>query len=96
MRTKDTSGPAYPMQDAQAIHAYAAGAVVGITDPAECDRAYMAARAQAVGGLTKREAFAMAAMQGLLANPANQGATADQIAAVAWHQADKMLQWGAN
>lgn len=91
---RDDGGPAYPMQDAQAIHAFSAGKIIDIEDPEARDRAYLAARAQAVGGMTKREAYAMAAMQGLLANPVNQGITPDQVASAAWHVADKMIEWG--
>lgn len=51
-------GTAFPMQDPQAIHAYAAARVEGITDTDERDRVYLAARAQAVGGMTLRDYFA--------------------------------------
>ena len=67
MSTIETGGPAFPMQEPQAIHAYAIAAVDGITDPDERDRAYLKARAEAVGGATMRDYFAAKAMQGLLA-----------------------------
>lgn len=61
-------GTAFPMQDPQAIHAYAQGAVANLpkSDVAERDRAYLAARAQAVGGMSLRDYFAAKAMQGFL------------------------------
>lgn len=51
-------GTAFPMQDSQAIHAYAAARVDGITDTAERDRVYLAARAEAIGGMSLRDYFA--------------------------------------
>ena len=39
MSTINDGGPAFPMQEPQAIHAYAVAAVDGITDPDERDRA---------------------------------------------------------
>lgn len=67
MSKAETGGTAYPMQDHQAIHAYAAARIVGITDPAEQDRLYMLARAEAVTGMTLRDRFALGAMKVLLA-----------------------------
>ena len=58
MSTINDGGPAFPMQEPQAIHAFAAAAVDGITDPDERDRAYLKARAEAVGGATLRDYFA--------------------------------------
>ena len=62
-------GPAFPMQDAQAIHTYAAAAVLHI--PAENvderDRVYMEARAKAIGGASMRGYFAAKAMQAFIA-----------------------------
>lgn len=58
MNTPNAGGSAFPMQDPQAIHAYAAAAIDGITDPDERDRAYLKARAEAVGGMTLRDHFA--------------------------------------
>ena len=63
MSTIETGGPAFPMQEPQAIHAYAIAAVDGITDPNERDRAYLKARAEAVGGATLRDHFATHAME---------------------------------
>ena len=48
-------GPAFPVQDQQAIHAVAAAAIMGIEDSDERDAAYTKARAQAVGGMTLRQ-----------------------------------------
>ena len=64
MNTIETGGPAFPMQEPQAIHAYAVSAIDGITDPDERDRAYLKARAEAVGGASLRDYFAAKAMQG--------------------------------
>ncbi|MGL4265303.1 MAG: hypothetical protein ACRCTX_27080 [Afipia sp.] len=58
MSTIETGGPAFPMQEPQSIHAYAAAAVYGISDADERDRAYLKARAEAVGGATLRDYFA--------------------------------------
>jgi hypothetical protein len=55
---KDDGGSAFPMQDPQAIHAYAVAYVEGITDPTERDRIYIQARAAAVGGMSLRDYFA--------------------------------------
>lgn len=57
MSTKDTGGTAFPMQDAQAIHAYACARVVEIVDPNERDEAYLKAKGEAVGGMTLRDYF---------------------------------------
>ena len=57
MTTIETGGPAFPMQEPQAIHAFAIAAVDGITDPDERDRAYLKARGEAVGGATLRSAW---------------------------------------
>jgi hypothetical protein len=62
-------GPAFPMQDMQAIHAYAHAQVIGIEDSKENDRVYTLARAAAVGGMTKRELFAKDAMAAMLGSP---------------------------
>lgn len=43
------------------------------------------------GGLTKREAFAMAALQGALANSAAGGFVTDKIAGIAVQAADRLL-----
>ena len=47
MSTFETGGPAVPMQEPQAIHAYAVARLDGITDPDERDRAYLKARGEA-------------------------------------------------
>ena len=58
MSAIENGGPAFPMQEPQAIHAYAIAAVDGVTDPNERDRAYLKARADAVGGASLRDYFA--------------------------------------
>ena len=88
MSTIETGGPAFPMQEPQAIHAYAVSAIDGITDPDERDRAYLKARAEAVGGMSLRDYFAAKAMQGLIA-----GGSTDrhQIAQAAYIVSDAMI-----
>lgn len=86
-------GTAFPMQDAQAIHTYAAAKIIGITHHEERDRLYLAARAQAVGGMSLRDYFAAKAMQAAATNPVGaDGFTFDERAAWAYNQADAMLR----
>lgn len=56
------------MQDPQAIHAYAAARTADMADAPveERDRVYLAARAEAVGGMSLRDYFAAKAMQAFL------------------------------
>ena len=91
-----TGGTAFPMQDPQAIHAYAAGRTANI--PAdqvdERDRVYLAARAEAVGGMTLRDYFAAKAMQAYFTDP-NVGFGPDPVEAgaqAAYRIADAMLK----
>jgi len=81
------------MQEPQAIHAYAVAAVDGITDPDERDRAYLKARAEAVGGATMRDYFAAKAMQGLLAQSCGTAMDSDSRsgAQYAYQMADAMI-----
>lgn len=93
----NTGGSAFPMQEPQAIHSYAMAQVEGITDADERDRAYTAARAQAVGGMTLRDYFAAKAMQlhgEMLSNMAIDGEEAwdEYIAKRAYKTADAMLK----
>lgn len=44
-------GPAFPMQDASAIHAYASARVEGVVGADERDRVYIKAKAEAIGGI---------------------------------------------
>ena len=93
MSTIETGGPAFPMQEPQAIHAFAVAAVAGTTDPDERDRAYIKARGEAVGGMTLRDYFAAKAMQGLLAQSLGTALESDPIlgAQYAYRVADAML-----
>lgn len=95
MSTIETGGPAFPMQEPQAIHAYAIAAINGITDPDERDRAYLKARAEAVGGATLRDYFAAKAMAGLMANTGFfedvGGTDSARTARLAYLTADAML-----
>ena len=94
MSTINDGGPAFPMQEPQAIHAYAVAAIDGITDPDERDRAYLKARAEAVGGASLRDYFAAKAMQGLLAAQVhgfNDQPAKGPFASMAYEMADAML-----
>lgn len=84
-------GTAFPMQDPQAIHAYAQGAVANLpeSDVAERDRAYLAARAQAVGGMSLRDYFAAHALAN--AYTAHEG-DPSRVGEWAYHIADAMLK----
>lgn len=86
MNTKNTGGPAFPMQNGEAIHAYAA-AYDGI-DPKseERERVYIQARREAIGGLTMRDYFAAAAMPVFAT-----GLTYEFVAQQAYALADAML-----
>lgn len=91
MSMKNEGGPAFPMQEPQAIHAYAVAAIDGITDTGERDRAYLKARAEAVGGMTLRDYFAAKAMQGLMASPSDP-ASLEIAAEWSYKVADAMLK----
>lgn len=95
MSTIETGGPAFPMQEPQSIHAFAMAAVDGITDSKERDRAYLKARAEAVGGATLRDYFAAKAMAGLMANTSFfedvGGTDSVRTARLAYLTADAML-----
>ncbi|WP_343499217.1 hypothetical protein [Achromobacter denitrificans] len=84
-------GPAFALQDPQAIHAKAAAAIEGVTDSDERDRLYTQARAAAVGGMTLRDYFAAKAMQGEVAACHSQRAKPDEVATFAYAVADAML-----
>ncbi|AVR89051.1 hypothetical protein [Thauera aromatica] len=89
----ETGGPAFPMQEPQAIHAYAVAAVEGITDPDERDRAYLKARGEAVGGMSLRDYFAAKAMQGFAADSDTAwGDGVNGVARTAYEWADAMLR----
>lgn len=65
---KNDGGTAFPMQDPQAIHAYA---IAKVGEPSEenvhtHEKDYLAARAEAVSGLSIRDYFAAKAMQAML------------------------------
>lgn len=95
-----TGGTAFPMQDPQAIHAYASGRVAELTDTDERDRVYMAARSEAVGGLTVRDYFAGEALaSGQASNwrdndfkPRNGLSIIENTAIAAYEFADAMLK----
>lgn len=88
-----TGGTAFPMQDPQAIHAYAAGRTSAMADAPveERDRVYMQARAEAVGGMTLRDYFAAHALQGIIAKGEDEMFPVAR-AAEAYALADAMLK----
>ncbi len=101
MTTKDTGGPAFPMQDPQAIHAYAQARVEFLSsvkrespmNTAERDAEYIQARAEAIGGLTLRDYFACKALSGLVASCTNgQELAIRQAAKWCYEMADAMLE----
>lgn len=92
MSAKNTGGTAFPMQESQAIHAYAAAKIQGITDADRRDAEYMKARAEAVGGMTLRDYFAGQSIAGI--NPGRLIGD-DEIrkyADAAYRMADAMLK----
>ena len=58
MSAARNGGPAFPVSDPDSAHATAAAASMRIADPAERERAYILARAEAVIGMTLRDYFA--------------------------------------
>ena len=83
--SRDTGGPAFPMQDTQAINAYASAKVADVIGTNERDRVYLLARAEAIGGMTLRDYFASQALAGGL----EQGVENDMNAGW-WHPAGKI------
>lgn len=69
---KDTGGPMFPMQDQQAIHAYAMAVTADIAPGDKYDEAYLRARAEAIGGATIYDLYASKAMQALLTLPVSE------------------------
>ena len=94
----ETGGTAFPMQDPVAIHAYATARIahMGGEPDEERERAYVAARAEAVGGMTLRDYFAGQAISQIIAvcaNDTTHGMTeADYFAGRAYEIADAMLK----
>lgn len=66
MSTIKDGGTAFPMQDSQAIHAYAAAKLDAAPEGVNRDAFYNKARAEAVSGMSLRDYFAAKAMQGLI------------------------------
>lgn len=88
---KDDGGPAFPMQDAQAIHAYAAAKTVSVDGSNERDRVYLMARAEAIRGMSLRDHFAAKALAGL-ASMYHEHWTPESAASTAYELADAMLK----
>lgn len=66
--TRKDGGTAFPMQDPQAIHAYAQAATEAAKhdNVEDRDQTYLAARAEAVSGMSLRDYFAAQAVAPLL------------------------------
>lgn len=66
--SKNDGGTAFPMQDPQAIHAYAQAKTesANSADVNERDQIYLAARAEAVSGMSLRDYFAAKALEGFM------------------------------
>ncbi len=106
MSTKDTGGTAFPMQDPQAIHAYAQAKVELLSsaradkplDTNERDAEYIQARAEAIGGMNLRDYFAAKALQGMLGyfnehrGDFHTNSTPKDNAEYAYQMADAMLE----
>ena len=90
----ETGGTAFPMQDPVAIHAYATARIahMGGEPDEERERAYVAARAEAVGGMTLRDYFAAKAMQSYLLDKDRDSFTFEQWAQASYEMADAMLK----
>ena len=91
---QNTGGTAFPMQDPVAIHAYATARIahMGGEPDEERERAYVAARAEALGGMTLRDYFAAKAMQSYLLDKDRDSFTFEQWANAAYEMADAMLK----
>lgn len=65
--SKNDGGTAFPMQDPQAIHAYAQAKTeaANAADVNERDQIYLAARAEAVSGMSLRDYFAAKALESI-------------------------------
>lgn len=63
----NTGGPAFPITDASVMHRVGMVAVEAISDPAERDKAYVAATGRFAQGMTLRDHFAGQAMQAMQA-----------------------------
>jgi len=70
MSARDDGGRVFPLQDPQAIHAVAAAEIADITGSEERERAYIAARAKAISGVSLRDYFAAKAMVAFIGVPA--------------------------
>lgn len=82
MTTRNGDMPAMPVQ--------ATNKLIEMISTCESDSA-LDSYISTFGGLTKREQFAMAAMQGLLADPNNSDTGMDRIANYAIEAADALL-----
>ena len=96
MIQKNNGGTAFPMQDGQAIHAYAAAKLDTAPEGVDRDSFYAQARAEAISGMSLRDYFAAKAMQAQLtafwAGETHHGWPHDEIAKEAYNIADAMLK----
>lgn len=83
--TRKDGGTAFPMQDPQAIHAYAQAATEAAKhdNVEDRDQTYIAARAEAVGGLSIRDYFAAKALQAGLSTLQSPSAVASIVSRAA-------------
>lgn len=94
MTMRNADLPAYPV-DQRGAHDIGMGQIIGLPEGhPDRERTYIEAVAKAATGLTKREAAAIAAMQGMLANPDAQMVQFDEerIARAAISHADALLR----
>lgn len=91
--SKNDGGTAFPMQDPQAIHAYAQARTdaANAEDVNDRDRIYLAARGEAVSGMSLRDYFAAKAMSGFIAASEKRVAYPEMLAEEAYVIADSML-----
>lgn len=91
--TKNDGGTAFPMQDGSAIHAYAQAKAeaANSADVNERDQIYLAARAEAVSGMSLRDYFAAKAMAAMIHSVKIEWPDDKLIVSAAYRMADAML-----
>ncbi|EFI63628.1 MULTISPECIES: hypothetical protein [Comamonas] len=94
MNQKNNGGTAFPMQDGQAIHAYAAAKLDAAPEGVNRDSFYTQARAEAISGMSLRDYFAAKAMQGSIADSCGVHTALDPAIRAVWayQMADAMLK----
>lgn len=92
MNQKNNGGTAFPMQDGQAIHAYAAAKLDAAPEGVDRDSLYAQARAEAISGMSLRDYFAAKAMQAYLSGADRDEFGYGQWAEAAYDMADAMIR----